>query len=96
MLSKVPSIAQLYKELGIRNAPIRKAKEFENQTHSWRRSYRTNSGQLAANLNDWNNLNVQSDLKEVAEKFYEKYGQSYWSLNVGWDYRLQYTENKVQ
>jgi hypothetical protein len=32
MLSKVPNIIKLYKELGIQNAPIYKAAEFVNQT----------------------------------------------------------------
>jgi hypothetical protein len=59
MLSKVPNITKLYEELGIRNAPIYKAAEFVNQTRKWRKSYHTRSGQLAADLNHWNNLDVQ-------------------------------------
>jgi hypothetical protein len=94
MLSKVPNITKLYEELGIRNAPIHEAAEFVNQTHKWRKSYHTHSGQLAADLNHWNNLDVQSGLQEVAEKFLETYGESYWSANVGWDHRLRYTDDK--
>lgn len=93
-LSKVPNIAKLYEDLGVRNAPTYKETAFRNQTHQWRKSYRTRSGQPATELKDWNNPNVQSDLTEVAEAFFETYGESYWSADVGWDHRLQYAQDK--
>lgn len=90
-LSKVPSI---YEDPGVQNAPSCKERAFRNQTHVWRKSYRTRSGQPASELKDWNNSKVQSDLQEVAEAFFETYGKSYWSVDAGWDHHLQYTEDK--
>lgn len=93
-LSKVLNIAKLYEDLDVQNAPTYKETAFRNQTHQWRKSYRTRSGQPATELKDWNNPNVQLNLTEVAEAFFKMYRESYWSADVGWDHRLQYAEDK--
>lgn len=96
LMSKIPRISKLYEELGIRNAPIRSEDEFVRQIRNWRKTYHTRSGQCAADLINWNNRIVQSELNEVAEKFFEEYGESYWSANVEWDNRLSYTDDKLR
>ncbi|KAH7418752.1 hypothetical protein BKA64DRAFT_763377 [Cadophora sp. MPI-SDFR-AT-0126] len=88
-LSTRVSLSELYERLGIRNAPGGTT-AFSRQTRRWTKSYRTGRARLVPELNNWNNLDVQSDLQEVAEEFFKKYGQSYWSG----DNTVRYTDDK--
>lgn len=97
LLSKVPSITKLYEDLAIQNAPARKVKVFSTELHRWRNSYKTRTDQRPVTLlKDWNNPNIQSDLKEVVEAFFEEYRESYWSTDLSWYPRLQYPEDKAR
>jgi hypothetical protein len=88
-------MTKLYEDLGILNAPARKVKAFSTELHQWRKSYKTRTARRPATLlKDWNDPNVQSDLKEVAEAFFEEHRESYWSADLSWHPLLQYTEDK--
>lgn len=99
-LSKVPSVKELCEDLGFQHASLKDTNNFMEGTRAWRKSFKTSSGRPAATLLQWNDMSIQQDLEEMAERFldHENNGHRFWSPHRSWiqDSNIKFPEDKAQ
>ena len=99
-LSKVPSVKQLCELLGFQHASLKDTNTFMEETRTWRKSHKANSGRDASKLLRWNDAEDQLDLEEMAEKFidHKGNGERFWSKMRSWnhDSNLQFPEDRAK
>jgi hypothetical protein len=96
--TKIPSVNQLYEDLGMGTAPLKTRSAFHKAALEWRKSYKTSNGRIATELLDWQDSTSQQDFRMLAEEFLEnkRNGERFWSVDRAWKFNsdLHFPESR--